>query len=154
MTYFITGSTQAFSGFGNGDFHFFLTAGKEIFDYGHWLSATGFRLPSDDNWGTQLWYWSNQWDDEVFDHWYGLFGVNWFHWMRDAGVGPPIPVTGLDLIDLPVAGAAGTDVVTGAVGVKWKPSGNLEVGAGYEFPLSQRADILHDRLYVDLILRY
>ena len=72
---------------------------------------TGFRLPSDDNWGTQLWYWSNQWDVEVFDHWYGLFGVNWFHWMRDAGVGLPIPVTGLDLLNLPVAGAAGTDVL-------------------------------------------
>ena len=65
ITYFIPGSKQAYSGFGDGDFHFFLTGGKQIFDFGHWLSATGFRIPCDNNWGTQLWYWSNQWDYEV-----------------------------------------------------------------------------------------
>ena len=69
-------------------------AATEIFDGGHWLSATGFRIPTDSNWGTQLWYWSNQWDYEVADDWYGLLGVNWFHWMRNAGVDIDAPVTG------------------------------------------------------------
>ena len=85
VTYFIPGSADAFSDFGDGDFHFFLTGGAEICDCGHWLSGTGFRIPSDSNWGTQLWYWSNQWDYEVADGWYGLMGVNWFHWMRMPG---------------------------------------------------------------------
>src|SRR5262249_37357188 len=154
ITYFIPGAQSAFSGFGDGDFHFFLTAGKEIFDRGHWLSATGFRIPADSNLGTQFWYWSNQWDYEVVDHWYGLFGVNWFHWMRSAGIGARIPVTGLDLIDLPPSGVAGTDVVTSVVGVKWKPSGNFELGSGFEFPLTDRTDVLRNRLYVDVIFRY
>ncbi len=85
MTYFIKGSGSAFSNFGSGDFHFFLTGGKQIFDYGHWLSATGFRIPGNSNWGTQMWYWSNQWDYEVFDGIYALGGINWFHWMSNAG---------------------------------------------------------------------
>ena len=32
--------------------------------------------------------------------------------------------------------------MTGVVGVKWKPSGNFELGSGYEFPLTERTDIL------------
>ena len=87
-------------------------------------------------------------------HIYPLFGVNWFHCMRSAGVNAPIPVTALDLINLPSGGVAGTDVVSSVIGVKWKPSGNLELGGGYEFPLTDRTDILHNRAYADLILRY
>ena len=154
VTYFIPGSADAFSDFGDGDFHFFLTGGAEIFDEGHWLSATGFRIPTDHNWGTQLWYWSNQWDYEVADGWYGLLGVNWFHWMRSAGVNIGTPVTGLDLMNLPVGGVAGDDVVTGVVGTKFKPNRHVEIGVGYEFPMTNRTDILENRLYADLIFRY
>src|SRR5262249_38412867 len=52
-TYFIPGSQNSIAGLGDGDLHVFLTGGKQIFDYGHWLSATGFRLPLDTNYGTQ-----------------------------------------------------------------------------------------------------
>ncbi len=106
------------------------------------------------NWGTQMWYWSNQWDYEVVNHWYGLLGVNWFHWMRSSNTGFTGPLTGLDLINLPAGGVAGSNVVTGMVGVKWKPSRNVEVGTGYEFPFTQNGDILRNRLYADFILRY
>ena len=57
------------------------------------------------------------------------------------------------MLDSP-RGVAGTDVVTALVGAKWKRSGNMEVGAGFEFPLTDRADILRNRLYVDVIFRY
>lgn len=154
LTYFIPGSEAAFSNWGDGDFHLFLTAGKEIFEWGHWLSATGFRLPADTNWGTQFWYWSNQWDYELPGHIYPLFGINWFHWMRSAGVDTGSNVTALDIINIPVVGVAGKDVVSAVAGVKWKPNSHVEVGTGFEFPLTTRTDILHNRLYADLILRY
>lgn len=154
VTYFIPGSQKAFSNWGDGDVHFFLSGGAEIFDGAHWLSGTGFRIPVDSNWGTQMWYWSNQWDYELPGHIYPLVGLNWFHWMRSAGVGIGAPVTALDLIDLPVNGVAGSDVVTCALGGKWKPNGHVEVGGGFEFPLTDRTDILDERVYVDLILRY
>jgi hypothetical protein len=154
VTYFIPGSSGALSHLGDGDFHIFLTGGQEIFDYGHWLSATGFRIPADHTWGTQFWYWSNQWDYEVVDHWYGLFGVNWFHWMRNAGVGLQDSVAGLDTMNIPVGNVAGTDVASAVAGIKYKPSSHLELGTGFEIPVTERTDILHNRLYVDLILRY
>lgn len=154
LTYFIKGSSDALSNFGDGDYHLYLTAGKQIFDRGHWLSASGFRLPGDTNWGTQLWYWSNQWDYEIVDGIYPLVGVNWFHWMRSAGLDAGTDVTGLDIINLPVGNVAGDNVVTGLVGVKWKPSAHCEVGSGFEFALTDRTDILKNRLYVDFLIRY
>ena len=154
ITYFIPGTTRAFSNFGNGDFHFFLTAGKRIFDFGHWLSGAGFRIPADSNLGTQLFYWSNQWDYQLPNHIYPLVGVNWFHWMRSSPNGFAIPVSGLDLINLPVTNVAGANVVTGVVGAKWKPTGNFEIGSGFEFPLTTHTDIIHNRLYADVIFRY
>ena len=154
LTYFIPGAIAHYSGFGQGDFHIFLTGGKQILDRGHWLSGSGFRIPSNSNFGTQLWYWSNQWDYEVVDHWYGLFGVNWYHWMKNAGNNYTGGIGGLDIINLPTAGVAGTNVVTAVVGGRWKPSGHLEVGTGFEFPLSSNTDILHNRIYADVIFRF
>jgi hypothetical protein len=117
---------------------------------GHWLSATGFRIPVDQNLGTQFWYWSNQWDYEVISGWYGLFGVNWFHWTRSAEAGLPSPVIELDIINFPTSDAAGKDVVSGTVGVKWKPSCHLEFGSGFEFPMTDDKD----RVYADVVFRY
>ncbi len=154
LTYFIKGSGNALSNFGDGDYHLFLTAGAEIFERGHWLSASGFRLPGDTNWGTQLWYWSNQWDYEIRDGIYLLSGVNWYHWMRSAGVNSGMPVTGLDMINLPANGVAGTDVVSAVAGIKLKPNRHCEIGTGFEFALTDRTDILKNRLYVDFIFRY
>jgi hypothetical protein len=154
VTYFIKGSGIAGSNFGDGSFNFYLTGGAQIGDNGHWLSGTGFRIPADENIGTQFWYWSNQWDYELPNHFYALAGVNWFHWMRSSPLTIGAPVTGLDLIDLPVSGVAGTNVVSGVVGVKWKPSSHLEMGTGFEFPLTEREDILKNRVYADMIFRY
>jgi hypothetical protein len=154
ITYFIPATDPNLPPPGSGDFHFYLTGGAQIYDRGHWLSGTGFRIPSNNNWGTQLWYWSNQWDYELPNHIYPLVGLNWYHWMRSANLNAPIPVTGLDLLNLPTGGVAGSNVVTGLAGMKWKPSGHLEVGGGYEFPLTQNRDVLSNRIYFDVILRY
>ena len=154
VTYFIPGSRDAFSGFGDGDLHFFLTGGAEIFERGHWLSVTGYRVPIDSDFGTQLLYWSNQWDYEIVDHWYGLFGVNWFHIAQSAKNGFDSNVTALDLIDLPARGVAGEDVATAVAGMTWKPTPHFEMASGFEFPITQRTDILRNRAYVGITFRY
>ncbi|REK09447.1 MAG: hypothetical protein DWQ37_18595 [Planctomycetota bacterium] len=154
ITYFIKGSGIAGSNFGDGSMNFYLSAGAQIFDHGHWITGTGFRIPMNNNWGTQFWYWSNQWDYELPNHIYPLIGINWFHWMSSAGIPLGSEVTGLDLIDVPAVGVAGTNVVTCMAGVKWKPTSHFELGSGFEFPLTDRSDILKNRLYVDMIFRY
>lgn len=154
LTYFIRGNLGQNIPFGNGDYHVFLTGGKEIFGRGHWLSGTGFRLPEDRNWGTQFWYWSNQWDYQLPGNIYPLIGLNWFHFMDSAGIQTGIPITSLDLINLPTNGVAGSNVVTNVIGARWKPGGHFEVGFGWEYALTPYSDIIKNRIYTDLILRY
>ena len=153
-TYFLTGSSDAGSNFGHGDFNFYLTGGQEIITRGHWLSSLGVRIPTDNDMGTQLGYWSNQWDYEVVSRWYGVFGVNWFHWFNSASVFDDNKVTGLDLLNLPAQDVAGVDVVTAMAGIRWKPTSHVECGTGIEIPLSARTDLLNRRVYADLIFRF
>lgn len=83
-----------------------------------------------------------------------LFGeTNWYHWMR-SGQSFPVAIEGLDLINLGSVGVAGNDIVTGALGVKYKPSCHTEIGLAWEVPLTDRRDILDDRLTFDWIFRY
>lgn len=147
------GGRRVFQGYGDGDFNFFLTGGAEIFDRGHWLSGTGFRIPTDHTQGSQMWWWSNHWDYEVINGLYGLVELNWFHWMR-SGERLPLNFEGGDLLDLGSNDVAGNDIVTMAIGGRAKLTQSIITGVGWEFPLTNRRDLLHDRLYVDLILRY
>jgi hypothetical protein len=71
-------------------------------------------------------------------------GANWFHWMNSSNQGLTGQITGLDLINLPAENGAGSNVVSGLGGVKWKPSGHLEIAVGYEFPLTTNRVILQD----------
>ena len=107
----------------------FLTGGSEILDYGHVISGSGFRLPSDSNADNQMWYWSNHLDYQVFRKWYALTEFNWYHWMKSGSNGIP-GIEGGDLFNF------------GSTGVAW------------ELPLTERRDVLENRLTVDAILRY
>lgn len=148
------GAHRVFQGAGSGEFHLFLTGGQEIAEGTHWISASGFRLPSDTVDRSQMWYWSNHWDREFFPGIYGVFEVNWFHWMGSGENGLTNGFEGGDLFNLGSTGVAGNDIVTGAVGTRWKPYDDVETGVAYEFPLTERKDLLEDRWYFDLILRY
>ncbi|MEZ6073886.1 MAG: hypothetical protein R3C10_27290 [Pirellulales bacterium] len=61
---------------------------------------------------------------------------------------------GYDLFNFGSTDVAGNDIVSMAVGGRWKPRRNVIFGCGWEFPVTNRRDILHDRLYADLIIRY
>ena len=50
--------------------------------------------------------------------------------------------------------ADGCYIVTGAFGAKYKPNRHVEIGVAWELPLTERRDILENRLTVDAILRY
>ena len=78
---------------------------------------------------------------------------NWYHWMGSGDVGL-VGIEGLDVINLGSRGVAGNDIVTGAFGAKFKPGPHSEIGVAWELPLTERRDIIENRLTVDLILRY
>lgn len=147
------GSTRALQGNGDGEFHLYLTGAMQVGQSWHWISAHGFRLASDTS-ESQMWYWSNHLDRKLlFNDLYGLLELNWYHWIR-SGTGGIAGIEGGDLINLGSTGVAGKDIVTGAFGFKYKPSGNMEIGLAWEFPLTDERDLFDNRLTVDWILRY
>lgn len=149
-----TGEADPLQGNGDGELHLFLTGARKLGCRMHWISAGGLRLPFNSTDESQSFYWSNHLDYQVTKRFYLLAEYNWYHWLR-AGQDGPIPgVEGLDLINLGSPGVAGNDIVTSAVGVKFKPNGHNEIGCAFEFPLTEREDIIDNRLTVDWIVRF
>ena len=140
------GSHRAFQG--GGEFHLFLSVGTHVGCW-NWLSGSGFRLPTDTVDRSQMWYWSNHFSRKISDGIYFLADFNWYHWMRpgQGGVG----VEGLEVYNLGSVGVAGNDIATGAFGFKYKPSDCTEIGVAWENPLTDRRDILDNRLTVALL---
>ena len=78
---------------------------------------------------------------------------NWYHWLESGANGIP-GVEGGDLFNFGSTGVAGNNIVTGAFGLKYKPSGHTELGVAWELPLTERRDVLENRITFDWILRY
>ncbi len=147
------GSTRTLQGNGDGLFNLFLTGGTEIAGF-HWISGSGFLLPANRSAESQIWFWSNHFDHRLGSTpFYGLMEVNWYHWMGSGKNGIP-GLEGGDLFNFGSTGVSGNDIVTGALGMKFKPNRNTELGVAWEVPLTNRRDVLHDRFTVDWILRY
>ena len=77
------GSTRSLQGNGDGEFHLFLTGMKKVGDW-HWISGSGFRLPTNRAEENQVWYWSNHWDRKISNNLYFLTEVNWYHWLNSS----------------------------------------------------------------------
>lgn len=148
------GSHQTLQGKGNGEFNFFLSGAQQFGDYWHFMSTFGARIPANNNAYSESTYFSNHLDRKLGRSNFYLFTeANWYHWLSN-GNQFPLPVEGLDIFNLGSTSVVGHDIVTGGYGVKYKPSGNLEIGVAYEIPYTDRRDIIQNRLTFDLILRY
>lgn len=149
------GSTRALQDIGDGEFHLFVTGGQRLLDgNAHVLSSLGYRLPVDDSLQTSAIHWSNHLDFRLTDRAYIFTELAWWHWTGDAAEGADIGIAGQDLFNLFASDVVGNDLVTQNVGMKYKPSGNLEAGLAYEFPLTAFKDVVDSRLQAELIFRY
>ncbi|TWT40764.1 hypothetical protein [Botrimarina hoheduenensis] len=148
------GSQRTLQDRGDGVFNLFLTGGTEILGCGHWVSAFGGLLPVDQDANSSFVYWSNHFDYQVRRGWYAVTEFNWFHYAQDGAGQLGLPIDGGDLFNLGSAGIEGQNIVTGAIGMKYKPNKKTEVGVAWEVPLTDRRYVLDNRLTVDLILRY
>lgn len=148
------GSRRALQGRGTGRFNMFLTGTSAVGDSGQVIVQTGFRLPADRVEGNQLWYASTHLNRRVlFDNLYLFTEFNMYHFMSN-GRAFPLPINGGDFFDFGSVGIAGKTMVTGAVGMKLKPSLYREYGLAWEVPLTKERGVLDNRLTADMILRY
>lgn len=148
------GSHQALQGNGDGQFDVFLGGATALGSAMHFMTTAGIRLPTDTNDQSQSFYWSGHLDRRLGDSNFFVLGeVNWYHWLKSGTGGIP-GIEGLDLYNLGSTNVAGNDIVTGAFGMRFKPSCQREYGIAWEAPLTERRDILSNRLTIDMILRY
>ncbi len=149
------GSTRTLQGNGGGLFHLFLTGGADLGNNDHWISAFGLLLPADRRSESSIAYWSNHFDKRLgCSNLYALAEFNWYHYMGSGQDFTLAPIEGGDLFNFGAVGVAGNGIVSGAFGMKYKPSGNMELGVAWEVPLTSRRDVLDNRLTVDAIFRY
>lgn len=149
-----TGMDRTLQGNGDGVFDFFLSGGTRLGRSAHYLTGAGFILPVDSQDENQMFYWSQHLDKRIADTRMYLFTeLNWYNYMKSASAFP-LPVQGGDLFNLGSPDIAGTNIVTDAIGAKFKPNGNCEIGFAWEFPLTATRGILDNRITADLILRY
>lgn len=149
----LQGTARGLQDNADGEFAFYLTGGRRIGEHAHWLSAAGMKIPVDQQEQSTFAYWSNHLDLQLTKTFYALTELNWYSYLDD-GNGPLNGVEGMDLFNFGSTGMDGQNLVTNAVGFKYKPCGNTEIGIAYEYPLTERRDIIDDRLTVDWIIRY
>jgi hypothetical protein len=150
---FPSGSPQFQQGNGDGELNLFLSGARRFACRNYWISTPGFRLPMDGDDESTVFYWSNHFSHQLNSRWYVLTEFNWFNWMSGGAGGVP-GVEGLDIFNFGSTGVVGNDIVTQAIGLKYKPNRCNEIGLAYEFPLTQRRDILEDRVNFNWIFRY
>jgi len=147
------GSARSFQGNGNGVFNFFLSGAQKLTDRANYIGAFGVRLPRDTVAETSMMFWSHHVDRRITDRVYLLAEANWYHWL-DSGAGGIPGVEGGDIFNFGSTNVTGNDIVTTAVGVKFKPGRHQELGFAFEFPVTDRRDVLDNRLTFDWIIRY
>jgi hypothetical protein len=148
-----TGEASALQGNGNGNLNLFYSGGRKLFNSINWVSGGGFRVPMDWNDESTVFYTSQHLSKNIGPRTWVLTELNVQNWTRGGQGGIP-GVEGGDLFNFGSTGVAGNTIVTNAVGLKFKPRRNQEIGAAFEYPLTERRDIIDNRIHVNYIVRY
>ncbi|MDX1946588.1 MAG: hypothetical protein SFU86_14395 [Pirellulaceae bacterium] len=149
------GSPAALQGNGSGEFNLFATYGAQIGGCSHFLTAAGLRLPADTRDENQVAYWSAHLDRQIAGSWvYGFLEANWYHWLSNGSNAAFNGIQGNDFFNFGATGVAGSDIVTAAFGLKWKPSALQELGLAWELPVTETRGVIDNRITADYILRY
>ena len=167
-----TGGREVYSGYGDGVLIPSVSSACGLGDF-HAIGSLGAQVPfSTAKQSTQLFY-DLHLDYALFSHFVPLVELNGYHW-TDAGNGH-LPVEtdlgtvdlktaqallgtggfeGQDLLNLGSPNVAGRDIVTFAVGARIPITRKISLGAVYEFPLTNRQDLLDQRVTANLSLEF
>ncbi len=150
-----TGESKVFSGQGKGVFSVFGTAGKGFCNGVHLIGNAGYQFPVERSENSSYAFSQIHLDKQLCGWLYPLVEANWFHYTEGGNRGlPPALGEGDGLLNLGTSGVAGNDLVTIAAGVKAIVNKHLDVGVAYERPVSNRKDLLDNRILAEIILRY
>lgn len=150
LTYeFGSGQTKVFQGNGDGMFRPFVSAAYEPAPELNLIGSLGANLPTNRSAESQSIDLHLHADYEVNAWFSPMVELHGIHYSR-SGRALPVNVEGGDLINLGATMVGGQNVVTGALGARFRFADNLSLGAIYGFPLTNRQDLFKDRVTVSL----
>ncbi|MCE9637176.1 MAG: hypothetical protein K8T90_15835 [Planctomycetes bacterium] len=154
-----TGDEEVLEG-GHGDlFDLFGSYARKLGDV-NLITTAGFILPLDADEATRAFHWHVHFDIPATANFSPLLEFNLFHYMsnaeRNAGLGPTVPLgfEGFDYTNLGSDDVDGNTVASMALGFRWALSDDVSFGAAYEFPITDREDVIDKRITVDLVFRF
>lgn len=162
---FPTGDDDVWQGNGDGAVGINVAAVK-LSGCWQYAGALGVHLPFDTDAESTTGFASAHLGYNVTEKLYALAEVNWHHVFSSGNgnkqfnshVGGAVPsVAGFEGGDLVNFGAASPskDIVTAAIGLRYKLSGSADLGAAYEVPLTDEEDgIMKSRITVDLVFTF
>lgn len=129
----------------------YVTAAKKI---GKWqmIGTFGARLPMNHHRGNYILHENLHVAYELVENFFPLVEVNALQYLTNSDR-LPLSVGGLDYANIGSNNVSGNSTFWAGLGFRWKVHENVEVGATYEFPLSNRSnDILDQRVTISVIL--
>lgn len=152
-----TGSSDIFQGHGDGAINLIASALK-LHEEWQFSGATGVHLPFDGDEESTTAFLSAHASYRVTERFIPLVELNWFRVLSEGdgsgtALSPALEFDGLDLINFGSANDKDNqDTVTLAAGARYILTDNVNIGAAYEFPLTDEEDGLTDsRLTLDLV---
>jgi hypothetical protein len=129
------------------------TFGRTSFGAFNFLGELGYNA-SVDNHRAEFLHGSLHLDYNFLEHFYPLMELNWFYFTQN-GKGPLDGFEGTDFVNFGAGGVSGRDLLTLALGMRYKFSENFQTGAYFEVPLTGRnSDLESYRIGLDFIFRY
>ncbi len=154
-----TGNRDVFQGYGDGAVNLTVSTLK-LKDKWQFSTATGLHLPFDTDAESVTGFASAHVSYRLTERITPIFEVNWFRVLNEGnGTETPISATdfeGGDFFNLGSSNAgANRDIVTAALGLRYKICDKTQVGLAYEIPLTNEEDNLMDsRITLDLVYKF
>jgi len=146
------GSTRVFQGNGDGVWTPYVSIGKQIGN-GHVIASSGFHLPGNTAEESTSIYYSVHYDHPITDKLSAVAELNGIVYTK-SGQALPLNIEGGDWMNLGSSNVAGNNVVTTAFGANYRLNDCLSVAGVWEFPISNRKDLLDSRTTVTLTLQF
>lgn len=149
-----TGDADVYQNHGSGVWTVFGVYGQE-FGCWHLLLNQAFQFGQNARDNVSFFFTQVHIDRQLFGWLYPVAELNWFQYVSSGNRGIPAAVgEGGSLINLGTSGMSGKDVCTGALGLKARINRHIEAGAVWETPLSDRKDLIQNRIVAEMIFRY
>lgn len=145
-----TGSISLQGG-GDGLIDLFITGAKAFGKLGL-QGSSGVDIAIDGNHDSSFWHWSAHANYEIADNIFPLLEINGITTINDGTRTGIADFEGNDMVNFGST-ASGTVVTLGA-GVRYKFNDHFQMGAGYEFPITEREDLFDWRTNFDMVITF